>query len=109
MRPNDDDAGRHPGHCLIRRPLDVGTFCDHLAYLQITARDRRTGQPYGAAVFTAKIPTKKSIPKIIGELIDRILTDAKLLIGLRAALKNEAGEEGLWPDSSRIREVPVGA
>jgi len=52
-------------------------FGDHLAFLQITARDRRTGQTYGTAVFRAKIPTKKSIPKIIGELIDRILADAK--------------------------------
>jgi len=52
-------------------------FGDHLAYLQIIARDRRTNQVYGNAVFRAKIPTKKSIPKIIGELIDRILTDAK--------------------------------
>lgn len=52
-------------------------FGDHLAYLQITARDRRTNQVYGNAVFRAKIPTKKSIPKIIGELLDRILADAK--------------------------------
>lgn len=52
-------------------------FGDHLAYLQITARDRRTNQVYGSAVFKAKIPTKKSIPKIIGELVDRILADAK--------------------------------
>jgi len=52
-------------------------FGDHLAFLQITARDRRTGQAYGTAVFKAKIPTKKSIPKIIGELLDRILADAK--------------------------------
>jgi hypothetical protein len=52
-------------------------FGDHLAFLQITARDRRTGQVYGTAVFKAKIPTKKSIPKIIGELLDRILADAK--------------------------------
>jgi hypothetical protein len=52
-------------------------FGDHLAYLQIVARDRKTGQVYGTAVFQAKIPTKKSIPKILGELIDRILADAK--------------------------------
>lgn len=52
-------------------------FGDHLAFLQITARDRRTDQVYGTAVFRAKIPTKKSIPKIVGELVDRILADAK--------------------------------
>jgi hypothetical protein len=52
-------------------------FGDHLAFLQITARDRRTDQVYGTAIFRAKIPTKKSIPKIIGELVDRILADAK--------------------------------
>lgn len=52
-------------------------FGDHLAFLQITARDRKTGQVYGTAVFKAKIPSKKSIPKVIGELIDRILADAK--------------------------------
>ena len=52
-------------------------FGDHLAFLQITARDRKSGQVLGTAVFKAKIPTKKSIPKIIGELVDRILADAK--------------------------------
>lgn len=52
-------------------------FGDHLAYLQIIARDRRTNQVYGNAVFRAKIPTKKSIPKIIDELVDRILADAQ--------------------------------
>jgi hypothetical protein len=52
-------------------------FGDHLAYLQIIARDRKTGQVYGSSVFQAKIPTRKSIPKIIGELVDRILADAK--------------------------------
>jgi len=52
-------------------------FGDHLAYLQIAAQDRKTGEMYGSAVFQAKIPTKKSIPKIIGELVDRILADAK--------------------------------
>ena len=52
-------------------------FGDHLAYLQIVARDRRTNQVYGSATFRAKIPTKKSIPKIIGELVDRILADAQ--------------------------------
>jgi len=52
-------------------------FGDHLAYLQISARDRRTGNLYGSAQFRAKIPTKKSIPKIIGELVDRILAEAK--------------------------------
>lgn len=52
-------------------------FGDRLAFLQINARDRRTGQPYGTAHYRAKIPGGKSVDKIIGELIDRIAADAK--------------------------------
>ncbi len=52
-------------------------FGDHLVHLRITATDRRTGALIATANFTAKIPTTKSVPKIINELIDRMYAEAK--------------------------------
>jgi len=52
-------------------------FGDRLVFLQIDAKDRRTGQLYGSTVFRAKIPSGKSVDKIIGELVDRLLADAR--------------------------------
>ncbi|MEJ1972121.1 MAG: hypothetical protein WDM96_06520 [Lacunisphaera sp.] len=52
-------------------------FGDHLVYLQITAKDRRTGTLLATANFKAKIPSSKSLGKIIGELLDRMYAEAK--------------------------------
>ena len=52
-------------------------FGDHLVYLQLTATNTRTGELYATASFKAKIPSNKSVEKIIAELIDRMLVDAK--------------------------------
>ena len=52
-------------------------FGDHLVYLRITATDRRTGAALASANFRAKIPTSKPVSKIISELLDRMLAEAK--------------------------------
>ena len=52
-------------------------FGDHLAYLQIIARDRRTGNPLATVRFSAKIPKLKTTPVVVGELVDRLLADRK--------------------------------
>jgi hypothetical protein len=52
-------------------------FGDHLVFLQIDAKDERSGRLYGSAVYRAKIPSGKSVGKIISGLIDRLLADAK--------------------------------
>ena len=52
-------------------------FGDHLIYLQLNARNRRTEQQIAGVRFSAKIPKGKAIPTVIGELIDRLLADRK--------------------------------
>jgi len=52
-------------------------FGDHLTFLELTARDRTTGQSYATAHYQAKIPTKKAVAKVIGELVDRLIADAR--------------------------------
>ncbi|HWA24406.1 MAG TPA: hypothetical protein VG734_01940 [Lacunisphaera sp.] len=48
-------------------------FGDHLVYLQITMKDRKSGQPFGSATFSAKIPTRKTTAEIAASLIEQIL------------------------------------
>lgn len=52
-------------------------FGDHLIFLQVTARDRRTTQPISSVSFSAKIPRGKKTPVVVGELIDRLLAGRK--------------------------------
>ncbi len=52
-------------------------FGDHLVFLQLTARNRRTSQPLFMVRFSAKIPKGKKTPAVVGELVDRLLTDRK--------------------------------
>ena len=52
-------------------------FGDHLLYLQLRAQDRRTGQPLATVVFRARIPTKRPLADILGELTDRLLAAPK--------------------------------
>lgn len=48
-------------------------FGDHLVYLQINARERRSGKPLGSVNYKATIPTNKSISRIVGDLVDHLL------------------------------------
>ncbi len=48
-------------------------FGDHLAYLQLTVREAKTGQPYGSATFSSKIPTTKASQLIVDGLIAQLL------------------------------------
>ena len=48
-------------------------FGDHLVYLQVTVRDRLTGQVNATATFTAKVPTRKPPAEIVDELIGQLL------------------------------------
>lgn len=48
-------------------------FGDHLVYLQIAVRDRKTNLSYASVVFSAKVPTRKPPADIADELIGRLL------------------------------------
>ncbi len=48
-------------------------FGEHLVYLEISARDARSGQPYSTVRFSAKIPTRQPLETVIGQLVDRLL------------------------------------
>ena len=52
-------------------------FGDHLVFMQLTARDRRTNQPLSFVRFSAKIPKGKKTAVVVGELVDRLLADRK--------------------------------
>jgi hypothetical protein len=52
-------------------------FGDHLIFLQLTARDRRSSDPISTVRFSARIPKGKKTPVVIGELIDRLLAGRK--------------------------------
>ena len=51
-------------------------FGDRLVYLQISVRDRKTGQPYATVRFSTTLPTRKSIPAIVDELIGQLVPPA---------------------------------
>jgi hypothetical protein len=52
-------------------------FGDHLIFLQITARDRRSTEPIAVVRFSAKIPKGRKTPAVVGELIDQLLAGRK--------------------------------
>jgi hypothetical protein len=52
-------------------------FGDHLIFLQITARDRRSPEPIVMVRFSAKIPKGKKTPEVVGQLIDQLLAGRK--------------------------------
>ncbi len=52
-------------------------FGDHLIFLQLTARNRKTGDLLGSVRYGAKIPKGKTTAVVIGELMDRLLADRK--------------------------------
>ena len=49
-------------------------FGDHLVYLQIALRDRKSNQVYASVVFSAKLPTRKPPADIADELVGRLVT-----------------------------------
>jgi hypothetical protein len=51
-------------------------FGDYLVYLQISMRDRKTGQTYGSATFSTKLPTRKSPARIADDLVGQLLPAA---------------------------------
>lgn len=52
-------------------------FGDRLSYLQLSVREQDTGQPYGTATYSAKVPTGKASQSIVNELIDQLLPAQK--------------------------------
>lgn len=48
-------------------------FGDHLIYLQVAMKDRKSGNPLGRSTFSVKFPTRKPTPEIIGELVETLL------------------------------------
>ena len=48
-------------------------FGDHLVYLQLAVRDRKTNQPYATVTFSAKVPTRKPLAEIVEGLIGPLL------------------------------------
>lgn len=49
-------------------------FGEHLVYLQISARDRKTSEPFGSVTFNAKVPTRKPTAGIVDGLVVKLLT-----------------------------------
>lgn len=52
-------------------------FGERLVYLQISARGRRDQQPAAFARFATRVPSRRSTPEIVGELVDQLLTGKK--------------------------------
>jgi hypothetical protein len=52
-------------------------FGDHLNFLQLTVRNRKSGDLLASVRFSAKIPKGKTTAIVVGELIDRLLEDRK--------------------------------
>jgi len=50
-------------------------FGEHLVYLQINARNRKTSAPYGSVTFQAKLPSGKTTGVIVDGLIAKMLPD----------------------------------
>ena len=48
-------------------------FGDRLVYLNVTVRERKTGQTYATATFSAKVPTGKPLSRIVDELVGQFL------------------------------------
>lgn len=47
-------------------------FGDHLVYLQISVRDRKSIQPYTTVKFSTKVPTRTPVSGIVEELVGRL-------------------------------------
>lgn len=52
-------------------------FGEHLVYLQISARDRKTSESFGSVTYNAKVPTSKSTAGIVEGLILKLLPSGK--------------------------------
>jgi hypothetical protein len=52
-------------------------FGDHLVYLQIAVRDRKSIQAYANVVFSAKVPSHKHPADIVDDLVGRLLPGKK--------------------------------
>lgn len=48
-------------------------FGDRLVFLQITARDRKTGQNYTTVKYSAKVPTGRPLARIVNDLVGQFL------------------------------------
>ena len=48
-------------------------FGDHLVYLEITLRERKTNQVYANVAFNAKVPSHKHPADIVVDLVGRLL------------------------------------
>jgi hypothetical protein len=48
-------------------------FGEHLVYLQISARDRKTSEPFGSVTFQSKLPSGKTTAVIVDGLIVKLL------------------------------------
>lgn len=48
-------------------------FGDHLVYLQISVRDRRSEQSFGSVTFSAKIPLREDASVTVARLVNQLL------------------------------------
>lgn len=67
MMPDDTQA------ILTFRDHWTWDFGDHLVYLQVSIRDRRSEQPFGSVTFSAKIPLREAAPVTVARLVNRLL------------------------------------
>lgn len=52
-------------------------FGDHLVHLQLTARDRKSRQPLGVVRFTSRVPARRAIGDVVGQLVDQLVVPPK--------------------------------
>jgi hypothetical protein len=48
-------------------------FGEHLVYLQISARDRKSSEQFGSVTFNAKVPTRKTPAAIVDGLVVKLI------------------------------------
>lgn len=50
-------------------------FGDHLVFLQITVRDRKSDQPFSLLKFATRVPTRATTGEIVDGLVGRLFAD----------------------------------
>ena len=51
----------------------IWDFGDHLVYFELSARDRKSEQPFMSTSFNAKIPKHEEAPVTVARMVDRLL------------------------------------
>lgn len=52
-------------------------FGEHLVYLQISVRDRRSNVPASTARFATRLPSRRSTAQIVSDVVEQVLSGQK--------------------------------